>query len=312
MLLIKKVSKKIFSLSLCFLLVACGGGGDSVPPKSSKAKLLFSSGFEGKVKIGKPYYEYRPIEGKDSETGFSWPITALSTAKESGLHYINNNDYLTIKTEIQSVKGHNNKPTKALYSEVTCLFPDKTQCKNDDTQNPYEILEIKDGKRDLYIRYWIKLDANSFDKLDGWRTFFEWKTKTYGEGTGFRLISYIYSDENEKGKLFWHWQGDHDSETEADWEFDNKDIPVPLDEWFLTEFYWSWNEGNGGRALWKINGQVVKDYLGPTAAEPNLAPALSDQPIDFIMLTQIYGDSNPKHQWIDDIEIWDGLPDKAK
>ncbi len=26
------------------------------------------------------------------------------------------------------------------------------------------------------------------------------------------------------------------------------------------------------------------------------------------MIGQIYGDSNPKYQWIDDIEIWNTLP----
>ena len=303
-----KINNIIYPLALCLLLSACEGGQKIDPPQ---AKLLFSSGFEGDIEIGELYYGFRPIQGKDSETGFSWPIKALTASNESGLHYINDNNYLSIKSEIQSTTGHLNKPTKALYSEVTCSLPDKTKCKNFDTQNTYEILDLIDGKRDIYISYWIKLDAAGLDKLDGWRTFFEWKTETYGDGTGFRLISYIYSDEHEKGKLFWHWQGDHDPNALADWEFDNKDIPVPLDKWFFTEFYWSWNEGNGGRALWRINGQVVKDYLGPTKSQPNLAPALPpNQAVDFIMLTQIYGDSNPKHQWIDDIEIWDGLPQK--
>ncbi len=292
---------------LALLLGACGGKGQVV--NSSKAKLLFSSGFEGNVTIGELVEGYEPIQGTDSVTGSKWPINILGASKETALHYINNNAYLGINSEIQTVQGHKGKPTKALYSEVTCNLDDKNQCFNGDTQNPYEILDLKEGKKDLYISYWIKLDSKSFQKLDTWRTFFEWKTKTYGDGTGFRLISYIYADEHKKGELFWHWQGDHDSDALADWEFDNKDIPVPLDKWFFTEFYWSWKEGNGGRALWRINGQVVKDYLGPTAEEPNLAPALPpDQAVDFIMLTQIYGDSNPKHQWIDDIEIWDGLP----
>ncbi len=56
-----------------------------------------------------------------------------------------------------------------------------------------------------------------------------------------------------------------------------------------------------GRALWRVNGQVVGDHYGPTTR--------NNRPIDFIMLTQIYGDANPKYQWIDDIEIWDGLPE---
>ena len=299
--------KNITSQTILVLLVtACGSGGQVDSP--AKAKLLFSSGFEGEISIGKLIDGYRPIQGTDSVTGSKWPISILGASKETGLHYINDNAYLGINSEIRTVQGHEDKPTKALYSEVTCNLDDKTQCFNSDTQNPYEILDLKDEKKNLYISYWIKLDSTSFQKLDGWRTFFEWKTKTYGDGTGFRLISYIYADEHKKGELFWHWQGDHDPDAEADWEFDNKDIPVPLDDWFFTEFYWSWNEGNGGRALWRINGQVVKDYLGPTVEEPNLPPALPDQAVDFIMLTQIYGDTNPKHQWIDDIEIWDGLP----
>ncbi len=84
------------------------------------------------------------------------------------------------------------------------------------------------------------------------------------------------------------------------WEIDNKNVPVPNEEWFLTEFYWHWSEGDDGRALWKVNGQIIGDHHGPTTRNA--------KPIDFIMLTQIYGDANPKYQWVDDIEIWDGLP----
>jgi hypothetical protein len=132
---------------------------------------------------------------------------------------------------------------------------------------------------------------------DSWRTFFEWKSKDYASGEGFRLIAFIYSD--AQGNPYWHWQGDANPESPM-WEIDNNTVPVPVDEWFLTEFYWHWSEGEDGQALWKVNGQVIGDHYGPTTR--------NSKPIDFIMLSQIYGNANPKYQWVDDIEIWDGIP----
>ena len=276
-------------LTACLLtLSACAAPADSGP-----ARLLFASGFEGDVRfgprdIGDSYYE--PIIGTDSETGFQWPITVLG-ASESALHMIDHDNYTALKNAIQTVIGHDGRQTRALYSAES----------HDTgvTQAPYEILNITQGRSDLYLRYWMKLDGKSLHALDTWRALFEYKTKGYATGDGFRLISYVYTD--EEGNPYWHWQGDA-FPAQAVWEIDNFDIPVPEDEWFLTEYYWHWSGGKDGRALWRVNGEVVGDHRGPTT--------LNSQPIDFIMLSQIYGDANPKHQWIDDIEIWSGLPEK--
>ena len=261
------------------------------PPKSAKARLLFRSGFEGGVYLDSAInplaIDYRTIRGTDKETGFRWPIEVLG-ARESGLHFVD--DALQeIECEIQTVTGHKGTPTKALYS-IQHGGEGVTQC-------PYELLDIQEGKSSLYIRYWIKMDRASLIQPNKWRTFFEWKSKDYAQGTGFRLISYVYSDDD--GRPYWHWQGDANPQAPV-WEIDNRTVPVPLDQWFLTEFYWKWSEGDDGRALWKVNGQVIGDHHGPTTRNA--------KPIDFIMLSQIYGNANPKHQWIDDIEIWDGLP----
>jgi len=254
-------------------------------------KLLFKSGFENGVNIldfDEVNDDYRYIVGSDV-AGFSWPINVLgNNVAESGLHYVHSDNNEALESEIQTVIGHDGAETKALYN-IEHYNVEYTQC-------PYEILEISEGRKDLYIKYWIKVDAESTSQPNMWRTFFEWKTKDYAEGDGFRLISYIYTDDD--GVPFWHWQGDADPQNPV-WEIDNRDITVPLNEWFLTEFYWHWSEGDDGRALWKINGQVVGDHYGPTTR--------NSKPIDFIMLTQIYGNVNPKHQWIDDIEIWDEL-----
>ncbi|HHI88517.1 MAG TPA: hypothetical protein ENK01_01070 [Hellea balneolensis] len=257
---------------------------------TDQAELLFKSGFEGQVRLGAQIDDMVPIVGLDTETGDSWPIEILG-ASGSGLHYIEDDNHRAVGSELRSVIGPYGNRTRVLYSYENREY-------GESTQNPYEILDIKEGRKDLYIKYWIKLDSSGMSAPDKWRTFFEWKTKDYEKGIGFRLISFVYTD--AQGVPYWHWQGDRDSEHPV-WEIDNKQIPVPLDEWFLTEFYWHWSEGSDGRALWKVNGEVIGDHRGPTTR--------NSKPIDFIMLTQIYGDSNPKKQWIDDIEIWDGLPE---
>jgi len=258
-----------------------------------KPRLLFKSGFENGVYIDNTAYpdseDYRFIKGKDSETDFSWPIDILG-ANESALHYIDDKNHQAVYSELQTVIGHKGDTTQALYS-IENYDIGATQC-------PYEVLNIQEGTKDLYIKYWIKMDSASLFQSDMWRAIFEYKTKDYAENTGFRLIAYIYSGKD--GIPYWHWQGDKNPENPI-WEIDNKTVPVPINEWFLTEFYWHWSEGDDGRALWKVNGQVIGEHFGPTTRK--------SKPIDFIILTQIYGDANPKYQWVDDIEIWDGIPE---
>ena len=150
----------------------------------------------------------------------------------------------------------------------------------------------------------MKIDSSSVtQEKDTWRALFEYKTVDYdlgdGTGTGFRLIAFIYTDVD--GVPYWHWQGDAAPENPI-WEIDNTTIPVPLNEWFLTEYYWHWSDSEDGTAVWRVNGQIVGEHTGATTR--------NSKPIDFIMLWQIYGDSNPKYQWIDDIEIWSKIPNK--
>ena len=257
------------------------------------AELLFASGFEGDVRFGPRDEGSLPIIGTDRETGFSWPISVLG-ARDSSLNLIADDEGRALGVAFQRVRGHDGKMTRALYSY-------ENYAAKGDTQAPYEILDVTEGRRDLYVRFWIRLDRESLHQKDKWRTFFEWKTKGYARGRGFRLISFIYTDES--GRPYWHFQGDRDPEHPI-WEIDNFDVPVPEGKWFVNEFFWHWSEGRDGRAIWRVNGQVIGDHRGPTTR--------NHKPLDFIMLAQIYGDANPKHQWIDDIEIWDGWPERLQ
>jgi len=299
-----KYTYTMLNTLLLFSLSSCGSSSNN---PNSQAKLLFSSGFEDGVYIDPKLVpnneDYSYIRGTDKVTGFSWPIDILG-ASQSALHHISDDGLQALQAKIVLVEDNNSNMTRALYNA------ERYESK-DDTQFPYEILNITEGEKDLYIRYKMKIDDGMINIPNAWRALFEYKTKDYKDpglgGTGFRLISYIYTDKN--GTPSWHWQGDADSKHPI-WECDtltptpqchNTNVPVIFNDWFVTEYYWHWSEGEDGRALWKINGKVVGDHHGPTTRNGN--------PIDFIILTQIYGDTNPKEQWIDDIEIWDGLPE---
>ena len=279
-----------FLTGVFFIFSSCRKESPNTIPE--EPVLLFKSGFEESVYIDTTAYEdnedYRYIRGTDLETGFRWPIEILG-ASESALHYIDDDHHRAVMSEIRTVTGHDGKPTRALYS-IEHYNTGVTQC-------PYEILNITEGTKDLFVRYWMKTDSASLVQPDMWRAIFEYKTKKYAGNRGFRLIAFIYTDSD--GVPYWHWQGDRNPEDPV-WEIDNREIPVPMNKWFLTEFYWHWSEGKDGRALWKVNGQVVGDHHGPTTR--------NGMPIDFIILTQIYGDANPKYQWVDDIEIWNSIP----
>lgn len=288
------INRLINVKTLSFLIIIVAGFFFSC--KKDKAelpplKLLFKSGFESGVELSEMDYGYRYITGVDAATGFSWPIDILGANPESGMHYIDDDNEQAVFSELQTVIGHDGTPTRALYNQMNYnVSGGVTQC-------PYEILDLKEGKHDLYIKYWMKVDSASLFQTDKWRAIFEYKTKGYAQHLGYRLIAYIYSDEN--GNPYWHFQGDRNPQSPI-WEIDNKEIPVPVNEWFMVEYYWTWSSGKDGVSGWKVNGEIVGEHKGATTR--------LNRPIDFIILTQIYGDANPKHQWIDDIEIWNRKP----
>ncbi len=272
---------------------------DSSNKTAKEPKLLFKSGFENNVfidtSIDPDNLDFSYIKGIDNETDFSWPINVLGSS-DSGLHYIGDDNHQAVFSELQNVIGHDGNPTTALFQKENYEYADDTQC-------PYEILNITEGKKDLYVKFWMKLDSESLHQSNKWRAIFEYKTKDYDLGneigTGYRLIAFIYTDVD--GNPYWHIQGDENPLTEI-WAIDNYTIPIPENEWFLTEFYWKWSDHSNGRTLWKINNQIVADHTGATTK--------NSKPIDFIILNTVYGDANPKFQWIDDIEIWDEMPEE--
>lgn len=254
----------------------------------NKSNLLFSSGFEG-IELGVPIKDYQYFKGTDSETGSTWPIKILGSGF-SGIHNINDDDGKAINNDIVKIIGPKEHETSALFQRIN--YEVKV------TQAPLQINEIKENPKELYMSYWMKTDETSIKGLDKWRAIWEYKTINYETNKdGFRMIAFMATDKD--GKPFWCFQGDTSPQTPV-WQVENYNIPLILNKWFKVEFYLKWGAKSNGYASMKINGKLIGEHYGATTS--------NSKDLDFIMLTQVYGNSYPMHQWVDDIEIWDGLP----
>lgn len=279
------MKKKIFiSLILLIGLTSCKKSEIDDNPKT----LLFSSGFEQGTYIKEVEYDYQIISGTDLDTSFSWPIEILGS-NFAGIHNLDN-DGNAIYNSVENVIGPNNNETAALYQEVAYRL--------NATQSPYQINNITQNPTKLYMTYWMKIDNTSLLGPNEWRAIWEYKTDNYASNIdGFRMIAFINTDNDSN--LFWEFQGDQSPSTPI-WKVTNQEIPVVRNEWFKVEYYIEWSNNSDGYASMKVNNQLVGEHYGATTN--------NNDDLDFIMLTQIYGNSHPMHQWIDDIEIWDGLP----
>ena len=255
---------------------------------SISAKLLFKSGFDG-ISLSSPTDGYQYLQGIDSKTGYGWPIGILGS-DFGGIHRVNDDGGPAIDNRIETVAGPSGSQSVALFQRVNY----DVQV----TQTPYQINNIKQNPKELYMSYWMKTDDTSVKGIDKWRAIWEYKTDNYASNkNGFRMIAFMGTD--YEGKPYWLFQGDT-SPQDPVWQKQNRTVPLLMNEWFKVEYHIKWSDGADGYASMRVNGHLIGEHYGATTSN-------SDD-LDFIMLTQVYGNSYPMHQWVDDIEIWDGIP----
>jgi hypothetical protein len=269
----------------------------SGPAETTPGVVLFRSGFESDTYLSAPsgafetsnWSDYDIVKGTDSSTGYTWPIKILGS-NFGGIHKVDDDDGFAIENRIETVTGPTGEETTALYQNVKYDVGF--------TQTPYQINNIAQNPKELYMSYWMKTDDISLSGEDEWRAIWEYKTDNYeNQDNGFRMIAFMATD--EQGTKHWVFQGDTNPQNLI-WQEKNYSIPVQMNKWFKVEYYLKWSDGSDGYASMKVNGQLIAEHSGPTTTN-------SDN-LDFIILTQVYGNTHPMYQWIDDIEIWDGTP----
>jgi hypothetical protein len=190
--------------------------------------------------------------------------------------------------------------------------------------------------REGYVRYWMKLQnnlGNMFpeDEDAPWYMILEWKEpnskniksaeecKTCcdakaGGTNNYRINIHISKEKNAKN-FSWLITGEQPQPCrKKEWEYVNKEIAVPLGEWFLVEAYMKKHETDG-RIYFAVNGQVVLDtdktkpagFTGRTQHRDNPLPLGFWSPLKNYHDVK-WNKNGPVSQWYDDFELWDGFP----
>jgi hypothetical protein len=257
--------------------------------------LLFKSGFETGVNITGTGL-LKKIRGTDSISGYNWESDIPGDAENSMFNFLvcdGNNIEDFVKTKIETVIGPNGLPTRTLYHGVIKNDP----CTSATSRSQYNIYPkgntADDKLEQMYVRYWTKFERN-LPAVLSWRLLMEWLNNDYRWG--------IYvSKDNNTGKPFWRIQGQLLPEKTIPWAIENREIPVPIDDWFLLEVFWKQDISSNGRLWVAINGKTIADYKGSNKRLKGIGAWC---------IFKNYG-SVGSGQWIDDVEIWNDIPNQT-
>jgi hypothetical protein len=174
----------------------------------------------------------------------------------------------------------------------------------------------------MYVSYWMKLQPDLVEKMNNlpagpgisgggtWRAVFALKTggqTSWGgpaDNGDYRIEAYVMTYGG--GQPYWVVLGDNAAGGGApaanQWWVENRNVRVPVGEWFKFEIFWHRSGGTDGRVWMAIDGQTVVDRRGANMGAWNM-------PINRIMAPLLYtGSAMPVYQWIDDVQVWDGFP----
>jgi len=161
-----------------------------------KARLLFRSGFEPKVRVAPPFahngHWWQELAGQDKRSGYAWPADVPAAARVwfyySVLEEKTPADF--VETRIEQVPGPHGATTHALYMMAKRDDPDTSS----NTRNSLELRMGRNGEfEQAYCRYWIKLQPNLKDSLHNdpsssrWRMLMEW----FESGSDYRVGLYL-------------------------------------------------------------------------------------------------------------------------
>lgn len=276
----------------------------AAPQADSSPRLLFKSGFEPPVSLDTTFdHSYQHLRGSDQPSGPGWPLDLFKPhPRLTGIQNVISRDQSNhVANAIETVPGPHGVLTKALLLKVTSPAKEQTCC----IQASLQSAAFADDVTDIYVRYWTKLNPEFLDQARALTTSFwrmSWEIKTL---TDYRITPMIYADAS--GTPYWFIKADNNpsgcTQCQTFWSITNKVVPVPLDRWYVMEFYVHRSTGDDGRVFWGVDGLTIADHWGPNYGSKN-------EKVDAIMYKNVYGNAIlfPIYEWIDDFEIWNAPP----
>lgn len=206
--------------------------------------------------------------------------------------------------------------------------------------NELEVWELDGGPNSKYPNYltnmtqiyvsmwWFFPTTYDLSPSGGWHALWSDRengnsgaTKTYDYSGAslsdmFSNALYIYRD--SKG-LYWHAAGIHYQGAGSPfkpytWQETSRAVPVPRGKWFRLEIYLERSTTAGVFKVW-VDGQVVFDISNthpPSSMPFGVVRTSLGNTVHRMNLAKEYTAVGmavfPLRQWIDDVEIWDGIP----
>ena len=293
-------------------LVACGssetpssGGGGPSPP-GSPAFELFRSGFEAGVTVRPPeaaqgeWEQY--ITGADQ--GYNW---SSSLPQRPSFNENNRFTYLVsanrdiqqyAETRIETVTGHDGRPTRALYMALKKEDP-STQAGTRVQFGIYPPTDVTQAYAKMRVKFQPNLATDILPVgLGRSLQVMEWRE----QGDDFRIEMFVRrSTFIQTNTLFWWIRaqlGAHQNDPVA-WEVISE-VPVPVGEWFNFEVFWKLDRSNG--RIWAaVNGETIGDYQGQTRRDNALFVWWPFKLYVGSVLEEFGG--TPIYEWVDDVEF---------
>lgn len=292
---------------------------------NGQGRLLFQSGFEDGTQLehlGKSDI----LTGRDLSTGFSWDENDVP-GKMSFFYLSGNRPQRFTTTRIQKVIGHDGKPARAVYMEVSGDYPgDKFGAVSRNEFSFFPDSSFDEG----YVSYWMKIQENLLEvvpktkmsrqlgyyNLNSWRMLMEIKepnsgVSISGRGTNNYRISFFMARDSTTGKMYWLLRAEMPQPVrKIDWAIENRKLKVPVGKWFKMEVYYKKGKADGC-VWWAVNGKEIADYHGRTEHPDNPLP------VKFWSFFKLYQDeewfeNGPVFQWVDDLVFRNSFPPDHK
>jgi hypothetical protein len=281
------------------------GQREPARPGTGKREVFLRSGFEAGVTLRPPeaarggWEQY--LTGADE--GYDWSRSLPQRSfPRNRIDYLVSSDkdlQQYAETRIETVTGHDGRPTRALYMELKRDDPSTKAA----TRVQYGIYPPEDLQQ-AYASFRLKLQPDLASGVlrpgtKNARQLMEWK-ESGKPRADFRMSILVASDRNVNS-LFWLTRaqfGDLQISPKA-WECTSR-VPVPVGEWFLFEVFWKQDRRDG--RLWAAaNGKTFVDYRGQTQR---------DSSVYVWWPFKVYGGTNLERfggrsifQWVDDVEF---------
>lgn len=266
---------------------------------SHSATLLFKSSWESPVE----FTSSQKIYFKGADQGFDWAeLTSIGFASPGHMfHYVGGQLGVDVDSQLSTVRAHSG--SRSLY---------QAKLTREGSWRSQLIIYTDDNVfgNKIFVRRWLYYPTDFDLPEKGWMAgVFSHRELT--SDPQFTVGMGIWRNSKFSNDLFWAVEGliyqtsgapDHKAFFEV-----NTDVPIPKGRWFKLEEYIERHPTDGVVKVW-VDGQLIFDLSGVMTKTPWGEPLVGNMVGKVMVGSEDYGYTYPYYHWIDDLEIWDGIP----